>query len=109
MKRCIIVTAEYEEFKNNSDIRSQRKMQNAVYIMQEADIIPANIVKKLVNTEFYEMRVSVGKEIRVIIFAIDNTNINLATKIYLLNGFVKKSTKDYRREIERARHILDKL
>ena len=27
--------------------------------------------------------------------------------ILLLNGFMKKSTKDYKKEIEKAQHILD--
>jgi phage-related protein len=32
-----------------------------------------------------------------------------ATKIYLLNSFLKKSSKDYRREIERAQKMLEEI
>lgn len=47
-------------------------------------------VKKLTNTDFYELRVSVDNEVRVI----------------FLNGFIKKSTKDYEKEIIKAINIL---
>lgn len=66
-------------------------------------------MKKLTNTDFYELRISVDNEIRVILFAADNENINLATNIILLNGFVKKGTKDYDKEIEKAINILRRL
>ncbi len=71
--------------------------------------IPSKFVKKLVNTDFYELRVSVDNEVRVILLAIDNENINLATSVVLLNGFVKKSTKDYDRELVKAANILNNL
>ena len=58
---------------------------------------------------FFELRVSVDNEIRVILFAVDNDNINLATNVILLNGFVKKSTKDYDKEITKAINILRNL
>lgn len=58
---------------------------------------------------FYELRVSVDNEVRVILFSADNENINLASSVILLNGFVKKSTKDYDKEITKAINILRKL
>lgn len=61
------------------------------------------------NTDFYELRVSVDNEVRVILFSADNENISLASSVILLNGFVKKSTKDYDKEIAKAIHILRKL
>lgn len=70
--------------------------------------IPTKFVKKLSNTDFYELRISVENEIRVILFSCDNDNINLANKIIFLNGFVKKSTKDYGAEVAIAINILKK-
>ena len=61
------------------------------------------------NTDFYELRVSVDNEVRVILFSADNENISLASSVILLNGFVKKSTKDYDKEITKAISILRKL
>ena len=40
-------------------------------------------------------------------FTIDHYNIVQAEQILLLNGFMKKSTKDYKKEIQKAQHILD--
>lgn len=71
--------------------------------------LSSKFVKKLVGTDFFELRVSVDNEIRVILFAVDNDNINLATSVILLNGFVKKSTKDYDKEITKAINILRSL
>lgn len=56
------------------------------------------------------MMVSVGNnEYRTILFAVDKSNIIESTKIVLLNGFLKKSTKEYRKQIELAQSILKKL
>ena len=63
----------------------------------------------LIDTEFYELRISVGNEYRIILFTIDHENLIEATQILLLNGFMKKSTKDYKKEIEKARTILKEL
>jgi hypothetical protein len=64
-------------------------------------------VKHLENTELYEMRISVGNNAyRTILFAMDNRNVMLAQRILLLNGFIKKSTKDYNKQIKQAYKIL---
>ena len=53
---------------------------------------------------------SVGSnEYRTVLFAIDNSNVILSTKIILLNGFLKKSTKDYNKQIAKAECILKDL
>ena len=53
------------------------------------------------------MRVSVGSnEYRTVLFAINHENIILATQILVLNAFLKKSEKDYKKQIEIAERIL---
>lgn len=44
--------------------------------------------------------------IRGILFTVNDDNINLATNILLLNGFGKKSTKDYDKGITKPINIL---
>lgn len=61
------------------------------------------------STEFDELRISVGNEYRFILFAIDHESFIEAEQILLLNGFVKKSTKDYKKEIAKAEQILNSL
>ena len=48
-------------------------------------------------------------EYRVILVAIDHENFIEARQVVLLNGFMKKSKKDYKKEIEKARQILNML
>lgn len=56
------------------------------------------------------MRVSVGtNEYRTVLFAIDNRNVIQSTQIILLNAFLKKSNKDYKKQIEKANKILNDL
>ncbi len=109
MKRELILSPEYVDFEQHSNPRTREKLRYAVAILETVPQIPTKFVKKLTNTDFYELRVSVDNEIRVILFSADNENINLASSIVLLNGFVKKSTKDYDREITKAITILRNL
>lgn len=47
--------------------------------------------------------------VSTILFTIDKPNVIEATRIILLNGFLKKSNKDYRKQIEIAQSILNDL
>lgn len=56
------------------------------------------------------MRVSIGSnEYRTIMFTMDNDNVMLATEITLLNAFMKKSSKDYQKQIKIAENILKSI
>ena len=87
-------------------MRTKEKLLYATSILESITPIPTKFVKKLTNTDFYELRIYVDNEIRIILFAVDNDNINLATTIIFLNGFIKKSTKDYNTEVVKAINIL---
>lgn len=109
MKRELILSPEYIEFEKGTNARTKEKLRYAIAILSEIYPIPTKFVKKLSGTNFYELRVSVDNEIRVILFAVDNENINMATRVILLNGFIKKSTKDYNKEITKAINMLRRL
>ena len=77
-------------------------------IIRTEYVLNTKFVKDLENTDLYEMRVSVNfNEYRTILFAVDNDNIILSKRILLLNGFLKKSTKDYSKQIKVAKQILE--
>ena len=59
--------------------------------------LPANVQNKIK----YAMN--------IILFTIDHENFIEAEQILLLNGFMKKSTKDYKKEIQKAEQILNSL
>ena len=61
----------------------------------------------LENTDFYELRVSVGSnECRTILLAVDHDNFIQSKNVLLLNSFLKKSTKQYKAEIKKAENII---
>lgn len=81
----------------------QTKFKYVIDVVTTVYDISTKFVKHLNNTDLYEMRVSVGSnEYRTILFAVDKPNIIEATKIILLNGFLKKSNKDYIKQIKIA-------
>ena len=81
-------------------------MLYALNILASLKVVSTKLVKRLVGTEFYELRISVDNEYRIILFCIDKENFMEASQILLLNGFLKKSTKDYNAEIKKAEKIL---
>ncbi len=109
MERDLILSPEYRIFEQAATSRVREKLQYAITILETVYPIPTKFVKKLVGTDFYELRISVDNEVRVILFATDHENINLAKRIILLNGFIKKSTQDYNKEIAKAITILRSL
>ncbi|MDE6271200.1 MAG: type II toxin-antitoxin system RelE/ParE family toxin [Muribaculaceae bacterium] len=108
--REVYKTPQFEEFYSTLPLKVQTKFNYVIDVVMTIYNISTKFVKHLQNTDLYEMRISVGSnEYRTILFAIDNTNVIEATKIILLNGFLKKSNKDYRKQIEIAQSILNDL
>ena len=108
--RTIIRTPEFDEFFMNLSDRVKDKFLYVFQVIQSVYNISTKFVKHLEKTDLYEMRVSVGSnEYRTILFAVDHDNIIESTRIILLNGFLKKSSKEYKKQIEIARTILNRL
>lgn len=107
--RTLMKSAEFDEFYNSLPENVQNKVKYALNIIAEVKVVNTNLVKKLVETDFYELRISVGNEYRVILFTIDQESFVEAEQILLLNGFMKKSTKDYKKELQKAQRILNSL
>lgn len=107
--RGIFRSKEFDEFYTSLPSNIQEKVKYALNIIAEIKVVNKKLVKKLTGTIFYELRISQGNEYRIILFAIDNENFIEAKQIILLNGFIKKSTKDYKKEINKAVQILNDL
>ena len=105
--RTIFRTNEYLEFFENSETNVQDKIYYLSEIIVTQAVINSKIAKKLINTNFYEVRIQVNNEYRIIVFAIDHDNITQSKNILFLNGFMKKSTKDYDKQIKLAIKILE--
>lgn len=104
--REILITPECLEFIDNQNLRISTKFYQLIEVIGEVKIVHTNFVKKLKNTDFYELRIKTGNEIRVIMFAIDHSNFVECKKAICLMGFQKKSNKDYIKAVKSAEKIL---
>ncbi|MDE6559851.1 MAG: type II toxin-antitoxin system RelE/ParE family toxin [Muribaculaceae bacterium] len=108
--RRIFRTREFDDFFLSLPSKVKDKFEYVFLVVQTVYNVSTKFVKHIENTELYELRVSVGtNEYRTVIFAIDHDNVIESTKIILLNGFLKKSSKDYKKQIEKAKSILNNL
>lgn len=106
--RELYFSEEFLEFYNTLEDRIKTKFEHTMDIIRTEYILSTKFVKHLDGTDLYEMRVSVStNEYWTILFAVDDDNIILSKRILLLNGFLKKSTKDYSRQIKIAKRILE--
>ena len=96
--RTMIRTKDFDEFYNSLPANVQSKVKYAMNIIAEVKVINTKLVKRLVDTDFYELRISVGNESRVILFTIDHENFIEAEQILLLNGFIRSQPKTIRRK-----------
>jgi mRNA-degrading endonuclease RelE of RelBE toxin-antitoxin system len=105
--RTIFISNEFSEFLENADQQTKDKISYLSNVITTQTVINTKVAKKLINTDFYEVRVQVNNEYRIIVFAIDHDNITQSRNILFLNGFMKKSTKDYDKQIKLAIKILE--
>lgn len=107
--REVETTPEFDAFYEALDSNVQEKFKWGITIIESVKVLSVKLVKKLTNTPLYEMRISCGtNEYRTVLFTIDDRNVILATKVVLLNGFLKKSTKDYDKQIKKALRLVEK-
>ena len=106
MKHEIKITPECYAFIAEQPQRVLDKFYEVIAVLVGIRVVGAPYVKKLTNTRFYELRVKAGQEYRFILYPLDNENFTLAKKVICLNGFVKKSTKDYRKAVSRGNELL---
>ena len=99
---------EYEKYYASLDEKTKAKYDYVELIIKTQYIINKKFVKNLEDTEFYEACVSVGNEYRTIIFAVETLSFMESKRVLFLNSFLKKDTKQYKGEIEKARKILEK-
>jgi len=106
--RTIYRSTEFDEYYLSQTERVRTKIDYALSVIQQIRVVNTKLVKKIENTDFYEMRISVDNEHRVFIFTIDSESFIETNQILMLNGFTKKSTKDYKTQSAIAQAILSK-
>ena len=106
--RTIYRSEEFDVYYASQTERVRNKIDYALSVMQQIKVVNTKLVKRIENTDYYELRISVDNEHRVLMFTIDQENFIEANQILMLNGFIKKSTKDYKAQIAIANRILSK-
>ena len=104
--REVIITQECLEFIDNQDNRVATKFFQLIEVIGEIKVVHTNFVKKILTTQFYELRIKAGNEYRIVMFAIDHLNFAECTEVVCLYGFLKKSNKDYNKAVKQAEKIL---
>ena len=110
IRRKLYFSDEFLDFYNQQQERVKVKFDYVIGIVRTEDVVTTRFVKHLVDTGLYETRVSVGSnEYRTVLFAIDNENVILARRILVLNAFLRKSEKDYRKQVEKAKKNIGRI
>lgn len=92
--RELYFSDEFWEFYHLQQDRVRQKFDYVLGIVRREKIIATKFVKHLNGTDLYEMRVSVGaNEYRTVLFAVNNHNIMLATKIFCFECFSEEVVK----------------
>jgi len=100
---------EYDEYYETLDSKTKAKYDYVEAIIKTQYVVNKKFVKNLEGSEFYEARISVGtNEYRTIIFAIDSISFMESKRVLFLNSFLKKDSKQYKGEIEKARQIMNR-
>lgn len=108
--REIVATAEFLAYYAALPKNVQDKYDYAIQVISTQKVVSIKFVKHLEKTELYELRISVGtNEHRTVMFAVDKANFIECKKVILLNSFLKKSTKQYKSEINKAYELLKEL
>ena len=108
--RKVIYTDEFMDYYWSLDAKLREKYSYIVNIIETQKVVNEKFVKKLVGTPYYEARVSFGSnEYRSVIFTIDKESFVECTRLLFVTGFLKKSTKDYKKETGKADRIIKEL
>ena len=108
--RKVIYTDEFMDYYWSLDAKLREKYSYIVNRIATQKVVNEKFVKKLVGTPYYEARVSFGSnEYRSVIFTIDKESFVECTRLLFVTGFLKKSTKDYKKEIGKADRIIKEL
>jgi phage-related protein len=92
-----------QDFLDNLSGKVSQKVIWVIKLLEDLDIIPINYFKKIVGTkEIWECRIKLGSDsYRILCFFMDKS------VIVITHGFVKKSKKVPKNEIERAESLME--
>lgn len=104
VKRTVIFYKSYfQDFFNDLDAKTKRKILQVLSWIQSLDIIPVSMMRSITGVKgLYEIRIEYSGNIYRIFCCFDNGEL-----VVLLNGFQKKTQKTPPNEIERAKKLMN--
>ncbi len=94
----------FSEFLKKQPIKVQNKLFKIIEAIETLERVPSNYLKMLVGTNgLYEARIQLGTDIWRVFCFFDNGKL-----VILLNGFIKKTQKTPKNEIEKALQLMQK-
>lgn len=97
-------TQPVEEFLDSLDIKMQAKMARTIKILEDNGTALREPYSKPLEDGIFELRAKVGSDISRILYF-----FFFGKKVILTNGFVKKTQKTPKAEIERAKSYRDEF
>lgn len=108
--RIIWRSEEFDEYYHGLPDRVRVKYDYVLQILETRRVVSEKFVKKLTDAELYEVRISVGNNERcTLIYTVDNLSFIESSQVLLLNSFMKKDNKQYKKEIDKALNLIKKL
>jgi phage-related protein len=92
----------FEDFLNGLPIKAQNKVYRIIEAIETLERIPSNYLKYIKGTDgLFEARIQLGSNIWRVFCFFDEGQL-----VILLNGFVKKTQKTPRQEINKAETLM---
>jgi phage-related protein len=94
----------FSEFLKKQPVKVQNKIFKIIEAIETLERVPSNYLKMLVGTNgLYEARIQLGSDIWRVFCFFDHGKL-----VILLNGFIKKTQKTPKNELEKALQLMQK-
>lgn len=103
VREVIAYQNHFEDFLLEQPVKVQNKIFKIIEAIETLERVPANYLKAITGTKgLYEARIKLGANIWRVFCFFDKGKL-----VILLNGFMKKSQKTPKNEIEKANKLMD--
>jgi phage-related protein len=104
VREVVEFESHFSEFLKKQPEKVQNKIFKIIEAIETLERIPSNYLKMLFGTNgLYEARIQLGSDIWRVFCFFDNGKL-----VVLLNGFIKKTQKTPKNEIEKALQLMQK-
>ena len=104
IRRVIAYEDHFEEFLKKLPYKVQDKIFKVIEAIETLERVPANFLKQITGIKgLYEARIQLGNNIWRVFCFFDHDQL-----VILINGFQKKTQTTPKKEMEKAKHLMNK-